>query len=313
MADLKTISGKALGRVCFGAMQFGKGSDADVSQSIFEKCVSLGINHFDTAWVYNEGQSETLLGRFARTIRDDVFIATKVGYTGGASPANLQKQFDASRQRLQLDQVDILYLHRFDPDFPLNETLNWFAKQKDQGAVRHIGVSNFAAWQIVHARAMLESIGASIDVAQPMYSLVKRQAEVEILPACHTFDISCFSYSPLGAGLLTGKYSGNGFASGRLSYDQRYARRYSLDQMHKTAQDLVELSASFGLATSVVAILWVLQSKFCPTPIVSARNIEQLDELLPSLDRTLSNEQLRLIEEISPRPAPATDRLEEQD
>jgi aryl-alcohol dehydrogenase-like predicted oxidoreductase len=161
-------------------MQCGGRADAAQSMAMFHACHAAGLRHFDTAWIYTDGASETLLGQFARD--HDILIATKVGYSGGAGRANLTAQFDTSRKRLGRDGVDLLYLHRFDPDTPLVETLTVFAEWQSRGLIARIGLSNFAAWQVMKAQAVAAALGTRIDAIQPMYSLVKRQAEVELLP-----------------------------------------------------------------------------------------------------------------------------------
>ena len=308
---LTTISGQRLSKFCFGAMQFGKGSDHTRSQAIYTQCRHAGINHFDTAHAYTKGLSETWLGEFLKNERDNVFISSKVGYTGGSEPENLSKQFEESLSRLSQDQVDILYLHRFDPDTPLEKTLNWFAEQIEQQRIRYIGVSNFAAWQITKAQFIGQQLGVHISAAQPMYSLVKRQAEVEIFPACDDFDIECFSYSPLGAGLLTGKYESKGI-KGRLAEDARYAKRYGAFEMHASAKALYEISKRYNVSSATLAVAWVLMSPYRTTPIISGRTSEQLSPVLDALDFDMAENLFAEINKISAKPAPATDRLEEQ-
>lgn len=308
---LTTISGQRLSKFCFGTMQFGQGSDRTQSQAIYAKCRHAGINHFDTAHAYTKGLSETWLGEFLKNERDNVFVSSKVGYTGGSEPENLSKQFEKSLSRLGQDKVDILYLHRFDPDTPLEKTLHWFAEQIEQQRIRYIGVSNFAAWQITKAQFIGQQLGVHISAVQPMYSLVKRQAEVEIFPACDDLDIECFSYSPLGAGLLTGKYALKG-TKGRLAEDARYAKRYGAFEMHASAKALNEISKRYNVSSATLAVAWVLMSPYRTTPIISSRTSEQLSPVLDALDFDMSENLFAEINEISAKPAPATDRLEEQ-
>jgi len=312
MLMLTTVSGQKLSAFCFGTMQFGQGSNYEQSQSIYTKCRQSNINHFDTANAYTQGQSETWLGEFLKSEREHIFISSKVGYTGGSAPGNLSAQLSESRKRLKQDTIDLLYLHRFDPDTPLEETLTWFSKQLEQQTIRYCGVSNFAAWQITKAQFIAQSLGLKISAAQPMYSLVKRQAEVEIFPACQDLNIECFSYSPLGAGLLTGKYQEK-TNNGRLANDPRYAKRYGNLEMHKTATALSELSRQIHTDPTTLAVAWVAKSKYRPTPIVSARNIEQLTPVLDALNFDLTDDLFNRINSLSSRPAPATDRLEEQE
>ena len=188
-------------RFSFGTMQWGLNADSNASNALYTACREAGINHFDTANLYCGGDSEKLLGRFSSRERDDLIIATKVGYEGGAGRQNLIAQFDQSRRRLFMDMVDILYLHRFDRDTPLTETLETFALLRETGKIRFVGLSNFAAWQVMHAIYEARTFDLSISFMQPMYSLVKRQVEVEILPMCAEMEIKVASYSPLGGGL----------------------------------------------------------------------------------------------------------------
>lgn len=205
MTQLSTLGGATLSPLCFGTMQFGGTADAGASRAMFDACRAAGVNHFDTAHVYTGGASETLLGQFIKGERDNIYVATKLAYTGGAGKENINATFAASQKRLQLDCIDLLYLHRFDPDTPLGEAFEALARLQQSGKIRHIGVSNYAAWQVMKAQGVATAMGTCIDMIQPMYSLVKRQAEVELLPMAKSEGIGVAAYSPLGAGLLTGK------------------------------------------------------------------------------------------------------------
>lgn len=294
-------------RLAFGCMQFGGPADATASRAMFEACLAAGIRHFDTACGYTNGASETLLGEFAQG--HDLFVATKVGYHGGAGRANLLAQFDASRKRLQMDSVDLLYLHRFDPETPLQDTLETFADLQARGLVRHIGLSNFAAWQVMKAQAIAHGLGTRIAAIQPMYSLVKRQAEVELLPMAADQGISAFTYSPLGAGLLSGKYTQG--SAGRLTEDSRYATRYAPETMHETARALADLAAHYQMHPATLAVAWVMAHPSHPVPIISARNLDQLNPSLAAATFALTGDLYARISALSPKPPPATDRLDE--
>ena len=308
---LTTLSGLELSKFCFGTMQFGHGSNYEQSKSIYTKCRQSNINHFDTANTYTGGLSETWLGEFLKSEREQIFISSKVGYTGGSAPENLSRQLSESRKRLKQDTIDLLYLHRFDRDTPLEKTLTWISEQLEKKTIRYFGVSNFAAWQITKAEFIAQKLSLKISAAQPMYSLVKRQAEVEIFPACQDLNIKCFSYSPLGAGLLTGKYQET-TQNGRLANDARYAKRYGNMDMHKTAEALNELGKQYNVNPATLAVSWITKSKYQPVPIVSARNIQQLTPILNALNFDMSGELFDQVNNLAPRPAPATDRLEEQ-
>jgi aryl-alcohol dehydrogenase-like predicted oxidoreductase len=290
-------------------MQFGGTSDAVASQAMFEACLGNDINFFDTAHTYNGGLSERFLGKFIKQDRENLIIATKAGYTGGSGGDNILKQFDESRLRLDLDTIDILYLHRWDAETPLLETFETLSRLKETGKVRYIGVSNFAAWQVMKAQGVANLVGTRIDIIQPMYSLIKRQAEVEIFPMALGEEIAVAPYSPLGSGLLTGKYLSGG--TGRLSTDKRYAARYGQDWMVDTAQRLSGIAIEMGIDAATLAVAWAAQHTAVTAPIISARSVAQLQPSLEAGNLTLTDEEYDRIEALSVRPAPATDRLEE--
>ena len=298
-------------RFAFGAMQFGGTASAADAAELYAVCRAAGITHFDTAHAYTNGASERLLGDLVRPERAAVFVATKAGYVGGSSRQNILSTFDESRQRLQLDHVDLLYLHRFDDATPLEETFETLAKLQSDGLITHIGVSNFAAWQVMKAQAVAAKLGTSISHIQPMYNLVKRQAEVEILPMAQAEGLVPCTYSPLGGGLLTGKYSADAQTEGRLATDHRYAARYGLPQMHKAAQDLAALAADLGVHPATLAVAWVLQHPAAPLPILSARNAAQLAPSLAAINYALDAETYAKLQALFPAPPPATDRIEE--
>tara|TARA_R110002049_G_scaffold29972_1_gene101870 strand:- start:42320 stop:43258 length:939 start_codon:yes stop_codon:yes gene_type:complete len=307
---LTSPNGTPASRLAFGTMQFGGRADAVASRAMFDACIGAGITHFDTAHVYTDGASETLLGGFVQDRRDDLIIATKAAYTGGATRENILSSAETSRQRMQLDTLDVLYLHRFDPDTELSVSFQAFADLKARGHIRHIGLSNFAAWQVVKAAHVAAEHGLGIAVIQPMYNLVKRQAEVEILPMADDLGILAAPYSPLGGGLLTGKYASGG--GGRLTEDARYAARYGQDAMHQAASGLAALATDLGTSAATLAVAWAAAHPTGPSPIISARSTDQLAPSLAALDYTMTPEVYQAISALSPTPPPATDRLEEQ-
>lgn len=309
MTHLTTANGTPISTTTFGTMQFGGTADAAASHAMYDAARNAGINHFDTAVLYTGGASETLLGQFIKPDRDDIYLATKVGYVGGATRANMTAQFDQSRKNLGQDQVDLLYLHRFDNDTDLEETFTAFADLQQRGLIRHIGVSNFAAWQIMKAQSIAKSLGTRIDVVQPMYSLVKRQAEVEIFGVCADQDIKIVPYSPLGGGLLTGKYARG--ETGRITDDARYNARYNQAWMHDAARNLSGLATDLGTDPATLAVAWVAKHHAAPSPIISARSAAQLAPSLAAEKYDMSDAVYARITALSQTPAPATDRLEE--
>ena len=311
MTQLYSPDGTPVSRYAFGTMQFGGRADPDQSRAMYDACRAAGITHFDTAHAYTDGASETLLGQMIKADRDGLVVATKVGNPGGADAANMQAQFDLSRKRLGLEMVDVLYLHRFDPATDLRETMDCFAALKDAGSIRYVGLSNFAAWQVMKAAHLAAPYELNVDILQPMYNLVKRQAEVEILPMCADQGIAVAPYSPLGGGLLTGKYTQD--QGGRLKDDPQYAARYAQPWMHDAARSLGDLAAKTGVSPATLAVAWVAAHPTGPGPIISARNQEQLEPSLAALRFDMPDALYRQISALSPAPPPATDRSEEQE
>lgn len=309
MTPITSLDGTPLSPLCFGTMQFGGRADAAQSRAMFDAARARGITFFDTAHVYTDGASETLLGEFAAPERERLIIATKAAYGGGAGRRNILDSLETSRARLRMDVIDVLYLHRWDGETPLEESFETLAEVQQAGTVRHIAVSNFAAWQVVKAQGVAATFGTRIDMIQPMYSLVKRQAEVEILPMAADLGIAVAPYSPLGGGLLSGKYAAG--ETGRLTEDDRYAARYGQAWMHAAARALSEVAAEVGQHPATLAVAWAMAHPGVTAPIISARSLAQLGPSLDALDLTLDADLLARLTALSPTPAPATDRLEE--
>lgn len=309
MPVLTSPNGQKASRFSFGTMQFGGRADEAASREMYDACRAKDINFFDTAYVYNEGHSETLLGKFVAGERDELIVATKVAGTADASPDTILKQFDESRKRLNMDMFDVLYLHRFDESVPIEKTYEAVAQMRDKGGFRYLGVSNYAAWQVMKAARVAAEFDLTISLIQPMYNLVKRQVEVEILPMCVSEDIAAATYSPLGGGLLTGKYVND--KAGRLAEDSMYTNRYSQNWMHDAAKGVKEIADREGIHPATLAVAWVARNKAVSSPIISAKNVEQLGPSLAAIDYELSDELYAELTTLSPTPAPATDRLEE--
>ncbi len=307
--SLTTRDGSAVSRYCFGTMQFGGKADEAASGALFGACREAGINFFDTAYAYTGGRSEQILGRLAAPERDALYIATKCVNPTPSSAANIAAQADESLRRLGMEQVDLMYLHRWDDTTPLEETFGALAKLAEAGKIRQVGVSNFSAWQTMKALQVARDHGLEIAALQPMYNLVKRQAEVEILPMARSEGFAVCPYSPLGGGLLTGKYSGGG--GGRLVDDQMYKARYGQAWMHEAAEALGRTAADMGVSPITLAVAWVAANPAITAPIISARSAEQLEPSLAAMTLELDAETYARLAALTPTPAPATDRSEE--
>ena len=306
--------------LCFGTMTFGREADRDASAAMFSRCRQAGINFFDCADIYARGEAERILGDLIRGCRDEIVVTSKVYYAIGKKlqPVGLSRSYimsavEASLKRLGTDRIDVYFVHHFDEKTPLEETLGALDDLVRQGKIRFAGASNFAAWQIEKALGISAGQGWSrFECIQPMYNLVKRQAEVEIFPMAQAEKLGVITYSPLGGGLLTGKYAeGRPSATGRLSTDDIYQRRYGDRWMHESVQAFVRLANESGADPVSLAVAWAAHHPAVTAPIIGARNLEQLEASLGSLKVKMTAELYREISALMPTPAPATDRSEE--
>ena len=302
-----------------GTMTFGREADKATSAAMFKRCRDAGINFFDCANVYSKGKAETLLGELIADCRDEVIITSKVcGKMGpdvnarGTSRRHIMGAAEASLKRLDTDHIDVYFLHHFDEEVCLEDSLRALDDLVAQGKILYAGASNFAAWQIAKALGISAKAGWSpFKCIQPMYSLVKRQAEVELLPMARSENLGVISYSPLGGGLLTGKYGSKDQAtSGRLVDQETYTMRYGERWMHEVAQRFVGFAEEHGFHPASLAVAWVAHHPAVTAPIIGARNVEQLEASLRAADLEMTSELYAQVSELSPKPPPATDRTE---
>ena len=311
-------SGVQVSQLCFGTMSFGGDADPSAAAAMYRACRDAGVNFFDTANNYNEGRSEEILGQLMRGEREDLVVATKcftpVGKdrnARGGSRRHVTRALEQSLKRLQTDRVDVLFLHQIDPLTPLEETLRAFEDLVRAGKVVYPGLSNHAAWQAQAALGIQERRGwAPLQILQPMYNLVKRQAEVEILPMAQASGLGVIPYSPGGGGLLTGKYADK--QTGRLSTSKMYETRYGEAWMHEVAAKFAAFCRGRGLHPMSAAVAWVGAHPAVTAPIIGARNVEQLRASLDSIKVEMTPALRAEIAALSRTPPPATDRLEEQ-
>jgi len=208
-------SGLKVSQLCLGTNNFGGQISEEASLKIVNKALDCGINAMDTANIYTGGKSEEIIGKAVKGRRDEVTIATKVGFgavegpnRSGLSRKHILSQVEHSLKSLQTDFIDIYYMHRFDPETPLEETLRTFDYLVRQGKVRYIACSNFAAWQIAKANEICENHDwEKLIAVQPPYNLLQRDIEEDIIPYCQQEGLGILTYTPLMGGFLTGKYS----------------------------------------------------------------------------------------------------------
>ncbi len=314
-------TGVKVSSLCFGTMSFGGDADRDTSAQLYRICRDAGINFFDCANVYAGGKSEEILGELIQNHRDEVIITSKVYFpTGedvnarGASRRHIMRSVEASLKRLHTDWIDVYFIHRFDDYTDLEQTLRALDDLVEQGKILYPAASNFAAWQVMKALGISRQHGwATIEVIQPMYNLAKRQAEVEILPMAQAEELAVIPYSPLGGGLLSGKYGTRKKPpSGRLVENKMYQTRYGDPALYILAERFSELAKSYGYEPAALAVAWVASHPAVTAPIIGARNPEQLQQILRCLEIEMTPELRAEISALSPEPPPATDRNEER-
>jgi len=313
-------TGIKISKYCFGTMAFGGEVDEETASRLFRLCRKRGINTFDCADVYNKGRAEEILGRLIRDCREEVVITSKVYFPTsddvnacGASRKHIRHACEASLKRLATDYIDIYFIHRFDDTTPLEETLRALDDLVRQGKILHIGASNFTAWQTAKALGLSAALALSrFECVQPMYNLVKRQAEVELLPMSLSENVGVLPYNPLAGGLLTGKYALSHMPeTGRLVENKIYQARYGEKWMYETAEKFTTFAQQRGYEPAALAIAWVAAHPAVTAPIIGARNQDQLESCLRAMDVVMSPELRDAISALTPQPQTATDRNEE--
>lgn len=314
-------TGVRVSTLAFGTMPFGGAVDEPNAALLFNRCRDAGINHFDSADVYNEGRAEQILGKLMAGCRDELVISSKAYFPTGTDPnarglsrRHLVQAVEASLRRLGTDRIDLFYMHRHDDHTGLEESLRALDDLVSQGKILYPAVSNFAAWQTARAIGHAERLGLAKPVCiQPMYNLAKRQAEVELLPMAAAEQLGVFPYNPLGGGLLAGAYAGARRPErGRLVDNAMYKQRYASAQNFELAERFVALARELGQHPATLAVAWVGSHPAVTAPILGARTIEQLEPLLASAELELDAGTRARISALTPEPPPATDRNEER-
>lgn len=313
-------TGIQVSNLCFGTMSFGGDADQETSRKMFNRCREAGINFFDTANSYSQGRAEEILGDCITHCRDEIVLTTKVFNpmgedinTRGLSRRHIIREVENSLRRLKTDRIEFYFLHNFDPLTPMEETLRALDDLQRQGKILYPAVSNWSAWQIakglgISAKDQL----ARFELIQPMYSLAKRQVEVEILPLAQSENMGVITYSPLGGGLLTGKYgNSNKPTQGRLIEQKKYADRYGDQKYNEVADRFNTHCKEQHVHPATLAVAWVMSHPGITAPIIGARNLEQLDSSLAATEVNMTEEWRKEITALSITPPTATDRSEE--
>lgn len=278
-------TGLKVSEICLGTMTFGHGTDEAEAKRMVDLAFDAGVNFFDTADGYGGGQSEVLLGRALQGRRRDAVVATKFfnpmgpGVNdSGMSRVRIFNAIDDSLRRLQMDHVDIYYIHHVDTQTPLDEMLRALDDLVRAGKVRYIACSNYEAWRLMEAMSISDSHDwARFECYQPQYSLVVRDIEEEIIPVCQLKGVGVCIWSPLAGGFLTGKYQpGQRSVSGTRSDEGwAYPQRYFAPNADDSLAALLEVAAELGRSPAQVALRWALDQPAITSAIIGARTVEQ--------------------------------------
>jgi aryl-alcohol dehydrogenase-like predicted oxidoreductase len=314
-------TGLFVSELCLGTMTFG-GSDGlwgqigqlgqDAADEIVKTAVEGGINFIDTANVYADGRSEEILGQSIRNLglkREELVIATKVhGQMGegpnarGTSRGHILDQVKASLTRLQLDHIDLYQIHGFDPATPIVETMEALNTLVQQGHIRYVGLSNWAAWQVVKAVGIAEMRRlAPVASLQAYYSLAGRDLEREIVPMLLHEDIGLMVWSPLAGGFLSGKFDRDGTtAEGRrVNFDFPPVNK---DRAYDAIDLMRTMAADKGCTVPQIAIAWLLHRPVVTSVILGAKRVDQLSDTLGAVDVSLSDEEIGALNAVTELP-----------
>jgi 1-deoxyxylulose-5-phosphate synthase len=312
-------TGLSVSRLCLGTMTFGLQCDEPASVAILDRAAAGGITFLDTADVYplgggldTVGRTEEILGRWLQGRRQDFVIATKCAgamsarpWDRGASRKHVLDAIEGSLRRLRTDYVDLYQIHHPDRHTPIDETLGALDDVVRAGKARHVGCSNYPAYQVARAigRSEAQSL-ARFDSVQPRYNLLFRQIERELLPLCQEEGLGVIPYNPLAGGLLSGKHrratgptAGTRFTLGNAA--ERYQDRYWHEREFATVEALRPLGAAAGMSMAQMAVAWVLAHPAITAPIIGASRPEQLDDVLAAADKGLASDLKARLDELT--------------
>jgi aryl-alcohol dehydrogenase-like predicted oxidoreductase len=305
-------SGLRVSELCLGTMTFGEdwgwGSSNDESRRILDAFFEAGGNFIDTANVYTNGTSETLLGGFLRGRRDSAVLATKYTNTkAGGDPnaagnqrKNMMRAVEASLKRLGTDYIDLYWLHIWDRITPLEEVMRAFDDLVRQGKILHAGVSDMAAWAVARANTLAELRGWTPFVGlQIEYSLVERTVERELLPMAEALGLGVTAWSPLGGGVLTGKYRSGQAQDARYGTEMMKQHMPSADHTAPVVEAVQAVAREVGRSPAQVALAWLRQRPVPVIPIIGARRLEQFRDNLACLDLRLDEAQVGRLDSAS--------------
>ena len=314
-------TGLKVSELCLGAMTFGRETEEDDSYALMDRFAEAGGNFIDTANVYSRGGSETIVGRWLKEKRrEDYVIATKVRWPMGDAPndqglsrKHILAAVDASLSRLQTDYIDLYQIHGWDPGAAMEETLGTLHKLVGSGKVRYIGASNVTGWQLQKFMDLSKQMGWEGFVSlQPLYNLLDRSIEWELLPVCENEGIGVIPWSPLRGGWLSGKYhrgmdgppSGSRVEKAEEEGWSEAWNAYNNEHTWAVIDELFAVAEEAGKTPAQVALNWVLNRPGITAPIIGVRKMSHLEDNLGAAEFTLTDDQMARLNEVSAKRLP---------
>jgi aryl-alcohol dehydrogenase-like predicted oxidoreductase len=303
-------SGLKVSPISLGTNAFGGRADEATSIAVVHKALDSGINLIDTADTYMGGESERIIGLALQGRRAQAVLATKGWFPMGEGPndrglsrKHILDAVDASLRRLQTDYIDLYQMHNWDPETPLEETLETLNDLVRSGKVRYIGCSNFAGWQFVKALGISERRGWARFISnQPEYSPANRKIERDVIPAGIAEGVGQIVYFPLAGGLFTGKYKRNEAPpedSRAITQGERFKTRWMTDRNFTLVERMTEIAAEAGISLPHLAIAWAMAKPGVTSAIVGASKVAQLTDNIGACEAKLTPEVIKLVDEVS--------------
>ena len=304
-------SGVLVSPLCLGTMNFGGSTTEEDSFAIMQKAVDAGVNFFDTANVYNQGESERITGEFLKkkNLREKVVLATKV-YSrvgdgpndGGGTRYHIIKACEDSLRRLQTDHIDLYQLHRPPLTHPQDETLRALDDLIRAGKVRYIGCSTHPAWMVMEALSLSEKYGLNRYISeQPPYNLLDRRIENELVPLCQKYDLAIIPWSPLAMGVLAGRYTQtDNYPEGSRAkrWDNDAVKARVTQRGIDVGKAVEKMAKERGLTASQLSLLWIKDQPGITAPIIGPRTLAHLEDALVIMDKTLDDADRPLFDEL---------------
>ena len=302
-------TGLKVSELCLGTMTFGHGTGEKEAREMVERCFDAGINFFDTADAYGDGESEVLLGKALKGRRREAVVATKFFNPMGSGPndsgmsrVHIMQALEDSLRRLQMDYVDLFYIHHVDVETPMEEMLVALNDLVRQGKVRYIACSNYEAWRLATALGISDRLNlARFECYQPQYSLVVRDIEQEIVPLCEYHGLGIVVWGPLGGGYLSGKYDPGQLVKTGTRSEEGWAfpDEYFVENVDEVLETLYAVAEDAGRSPAQVAIRWITQQPGITSAIIGARTMAQLEDNLGGAGWELSADQLQKLDAVT--------------